>query len=164
MKRIFKYDGRKRKADFNVTTELSDETAINLLTDGAGIEPGNVADTFASKCAFEIHKVANGFRGRDNMVAWGFKLAEEKANPVAPLVLGDSVLSLVAFRRPLRGEVNGHPFKVSLCGERSRHCGKYAITDGKAFSESQFYGYAEPDGSWSPSRRTPEEVIAKLTE
>lgn len=161
--RIFKYDGRGKKSDFNVTTKLTDTEAINLLTGGKGIQPGTESETFAEKCAFEIHKLAAGFRARGNMIAWGFKLAEEKANPVPASCLSASVLSMVRFRKPLKGEVDGEPFKVSLCGARSRHSGKYTITDGGPFGQNRFYGYAEPNGAWTPARVTPPSVVAKLT-
>lgn len=162
--RVFPYDGRGRKPDFEVRTRLTDQEAILELTNGQGIQPGMASDTFESKCAFEIHKQAHGFGGRSNMIAWGFKLAEEKRNPVAPSKLSEEIRSMVRFRRPLTGEAEGNPFRVSLCGDRSTHAGEYAITDGGPYGRNRFYGYAKPDGTWKPTRSTPKAVIDRLTE
>jgi hypothetical protein len=163
MNRVFKYDGKGKKADFNVTSTLSDEEAIDALTGGEGITPGTEAESFPEKCAFEIHKAMNGFRARDNMIAWGFKLAEEGVNPPGGVTLSPFVLANCKFRKPLNGETDGEPFKVALCGPKSKHFGDYCITDGGPFRSNRFYGYATPSGEWTPTRATPESVITKLT-
>jgi hypothetical protein len=166
--RIFKYDGRGRKADFNVSTKLTDAEAIDHLTGGKGITPGTDDETFQEKCAFEINKQANGFRARENMVAWGFKLAEEKAYPRAVLTINPDVAQTVRFRKPLYGEVEGEPFKIQLAGPNSRHCGSLLITDGGPFRKNRYYGRADQNDkgtfTWKPTRETPACVIAKLAE
>jgi hypothetical protein len=165
--RIFFYDGsRKGKASFEVKTTMSDERAIELLTDGKGIAP-DMPDDFNHKCAFEIHKAAGGFRASDVLLAWGFRNAEKLAEGPTPTVkLSKKIRDIVAFRKPLKGETDGHPYKVALCGPNSRHQGSYAITDGGPFREGEFYGYAKKAGrsfEWTPRRETPEALIAFLT-
>jgi hypothetical protein len=147
----------KRSGPFTLKSTLTDDECIAAL---GGIDK---PETFEGKCAFEVHKQANGFGGRENMIAWAFRMAENIVNPPPGVMLSETVRGMVAFRRPLKGEVDGEAFKVSLCGPNSKHMGSYSITDGEAFGSNRFYGYAEPDGMWRPTQKTPESVVKKLT-
>ena len=149
-----------------MTTTLTNEEAIAALRDGSdGVG-------FASDCADHIEIMAMReaapahlrakLRVRENLVAWGFRIADEKVNRVV-VMLSETVRKRVAFRKPMRGKVAGECFKVALCGSNSKHTGKYSITDGGPFGDNRFYGYAEANGTWSPAHVTPEEVIAELT-
>lgn len=182
MGRIFKYDGsRKGKRSFTVETELTDLEAINLLASKAKDAKMTdrernefiAQDSFVATCAFELNKLSQGFKVRDNLIAYAFKLAEEAANPVKPLRISAKVQGVVAHRRPLRDEAEGKPFKVSLCGSRSKRSGHIAISDDAPWGTGGcFYGYAKPvtgqkgvtHYEWLPTRSTPEAIIKALTE
>ena len=156
--RVFHYDGtqaRRRKPSFEVRTALTDAEAMALLR-GEGSE-------FALDCANEIDKMSRSFEHKANLVAWAFKLAERIANPPPTVSLSGAIRGMVRFRKPLKGMADGNPFKVSLCGANSRHAGSYSITDGGPFGSNQFYGYAKPDGTWTPTQATPEAIVAALT-
>jgi hypothetical protein len=155
-KRTFETVHGGRKPDFSVETTLTDEEAIKLLG-------GYEGQDFNAKCAFAIHTNSKGYRTNPNLLAWAFRKAEEKANPPEALTLNADILSMVACRRPLRGEVDGFPFKVQKCGDRSAYAGMYNITDDGEYPRNKFYGRATKDGEWSPTAITPAAVIKKLT-
>lgn len=153
-KRIFSYDGtNKGKANWDLETKLSDDDAIKFL---GGIDGEN----FKNSCAFEINKMKAGFKFSQNMVAWGFKLAEDAKNPPKALTLSTAIQKMVACRRPLVGE----NLKVVQHGARSKYCGQYTITDGGEYPSAAFYGRADKNGNWTPRGNTPQEVIDALTE
>lgn len=154
--RTFKHVGKRNTVE--VTTELTDAQAIKLLG-------GYEGDSFNAKCAFEINKMAQGYKAKDALVAWGFMNAHDNQNPTTVRVLAAEMRERVRTRRPLTGEVAGFPFKVAQCGPRSRHCGKYTITGSGVYPNVAFYGHAdEHTGEWKPTTATPEEIIAELTE
>jgi hypothetical protein len=162
-KRSFTYDGSKGrypKPNFTVVTRLTDKQAIKLLGGTGG--PGTDGDTFDNTCAFEIHRMSEGATHKPNLVAWGFKKAEQYLRP--EVTLSEITRKTVAFRRPLKGIVDGSPFRVSVCGENSKRRGSYSITDGGGFRDGQFYGYATPEGKWKPIHNTPMAIIKRLTE
>ena len=154
-KRTFQYDGKRRSV--NVTTNLTDAKAIKLLGgfDGAG---------FQAECAFEINKMKNGHKAREGLVAWGFKIAHDLAHPVKPCVLSDALQRRVFYRKPLNQlSDDGYPFKVTQCGPRSKHHGKYQIGDGGEYPRAEFYGYADGEtGEWKPTNSCPKSVIEAL--
>lgn len=45
-------------------------------------------------------------------------------------------------------EVNGHPVKLSLAGERAKVPGSITVTDGGPFGANRYYGRVDPDGTW----------------
>lgn len=151
-----KFEGLCKGSPFEVTTTLTNEAAVTALR-ASGNE-------FSMNCADHVEIEGSKF-AKPNLVAWGFRKAEAILNAPAATTLSESVLKIVAFRRPLKTNVEGFDIKVSLAGPNSKHCGKYIIGNGGVFRSpsARFYGYAEPDGSWTPRDDTPAEVIAALT-
>ena len=152
--RTFEHDGKKRSV--KVTTKLTDDEAIKLL---GGID----GDSFNAKCAFEINKMKEGYRAAPGLVAWGFHNAENPRKKFAPTTLALFVQHMVACRRPLAGEIEGHPFKVVQHGARSRHCGQYTVTDGAEYPDNEYYGRASEEGEWKPTGATPQAIVDHLT-
>jgi hypothetical protein len=100
---------------------------------------------------------------KPNLVAWGFRLIEDDANRVT-LTLPEKLRDRVAFRKPLAFVAGGeYPVTIRVCGVNSKHHGKYQITDGTGFGGA-FYGYASPDGEWSPTRSTPDAVVKEISD
>lgn len=165
--RVFFYDGRKRrfpKPCWEIRTTLTDAEAEAILEKNAGEGP----DDFVRTCMHEVRKAARGMETNANLLAWAHKKAWEFANPLKTYRLCPAILKKVAFRKPYTGAVDGHAFRLRLCGENSKHAGKIAIVDPsrEAFSEGSFYGYATPEGKsfeWKPTRATPKAVIEAIT-
>ena len=145
-----------------VTTKLSDSEAIEIL---GGI--AQTTETFDSKCAFEIHKLRHGFRCNEKMVAWGFISAERKSNPVTRegVALSPIILSMVRERKPLRIPVGAGVVKVSKAGPGSKHAGSYILNNDEPFGSPRavFYGFATPEGVFTPARGATPEVVEAVT-
>jgi len=151
-----KFEGMCKGAPFTVETTLTNEAAVKILR-ASGNE-------FSMNCADHVEIEGSRF-AKPNLVAWGFRKAEALANAPEPTRLSEAILSIVKFRKPLKIDVGEYPVKVSLAGPNSKHSGRYLIGNGGVFRhpDSRFYGYGEPDGSWTPRDETPQEVIEALT-
>jgi hypothetical protein len=138
-----------------VVTELSNSDAIASLK--------VIGGDFASDCAIEIAKLDYpGMRFKDILVAWGFKLAEEKANPVKGVTFSPAVLKrYIRARKPLAFERDGNTVVVGFCGPASKHSGSYRVTNGQPFGSptNAFYGYITPAGEWKPTRAATPEIV-----
>lgn len=153
---IRRFEGMCKGDPFVVETRLTNDAAVKALR-----ESGN---DFNLNCADHVEIEGSKF-AKANMIAWGFRKAEAILNAPEATCLSEAVRKIVAFKRPLKTMAGDFPIKVSLAGERSKHHGKYLIGNGGAFRDpaSRFYGFAEPDGSWTPRDETPAEVIEALT-
>ena len=77
------------------------------------------------------------------------------------LTLPESILKRVKPRHPMAFVAGTFPVHIRQCGSQSKHSGKFQITDGTGFGGA-FYGYATPEGEWTPTRATPPEVIEAI--
>lgn len=158
------FEGTRKTKPFTVETTLTDGEAIEILKGGTN----NPADSFNNKCADAIEitamlaaKPSLKIKVSSNLVAWGFRIAEDTVNRVT-ITLPEALTSLVAHRRPVTFEVAGYPVKIMQHGENSKHCGQYMITDGNPWPNNEFYGRATPSGEWTPTRATSKEVIEAI--
>ena len=63
------FEGKRKGVSFTHETTQTNAEAIEKL---------NAQDsTFAADCAFAIAKMERGMKYRENLVAWGFRLADE---------------------------------------------------------------------------------------
>jgi hypothetical protein len=156
VKRVF--HGKRKGVPFEIETTLTNAAAIKIL--------GKIPGEFAEDCAYEITLLEGGHTAKPSLVAWGFRLAKEGPPAAAgPVQLSAGVLARVMCRKPLKALTPaGNPVLVRLCGDRSKHVGKYAITNGGDYGSdaAAFYGYASPAGKWTPTRMTPEGVVEFL--
>lgn len=148
--RTFTGTGRKT-GEFTVETTLTDAEAIEVLR--------SRDNQFAQDCADHIELESMGLKARANLVAWGFRLCEQKDETVT---ISPKLLKLVRFRKPVSGEVNGEPFKLQLHGPGSKHAGQYMITDGEKWPGNRFYGRATAEGQWRVTADTPACVVERL--
>lgn len=157
------FEGTRKGQPFTVTTSLTDAQAIEVLRVGG-------SEGFAADCAAQIELMGLAkernlpIKVRMNLVAWGFRMAEEKLNRVT-LTLHPSYLSRVAFRRPLTFAVGDEVVSISICGSTSKHAGKYRVSNGQPFGspDQKFYGFADPNGTWAATKVTPSTVVEALT-
>lgn len=151
---------RRNGETVTVTTKLTDQECIAALG-------GYENDSFDAKCAFEVHKLSHGFRCNEKMVAWGFIKAEEKANGVkrTGMPLSPIILSMVRERKPLRIPVGNGVVKISKAGPGSKHRGSYILNNDEPFGSprSVFYGFATPEGVFTPARGATQEIIEAVT-
>lgn len=133
------FTGNKRGVPFVTETTLTDAQAIKRLQ-RQGIK-------FATDCAKAIHDMSGGFDASENLVAWGFRLAEENAINKR-IVIHPSILGPVGPRKPKTHDTPAGPIKLAYCGENSQYHRQYTLTDGGAFGhpDSRFYGRATPEG------------------
>ena len=54
--------------------------------------------------------------------------------------------------------------RLGVAGARSKYPGSIHITDGRPFGQNTYYGRIDKDGSWNPSRRSPDWVAETLRE
>jgi hypothetical protein len=154
-KRVF--EGTKKKVPFTIETTLTDAAAIKILR-----ERSKVDDDFMAQCAdaIEISGMKNvKVKVKPNLLAWGFRMASETGTAHESFVLPDKIRNMVQYRKPLNFEVAGFSVKIAKAGERSKYTDMYTITDGGEFRNNKFYGRATVDGTWLPTRETPEEVV-----
>jgi hypothetical protein len=164
-RKIRPFTGTHKGEEFTVKTKMTDAEAIEALR-----ETGN---KFNLDCADHIELLAlsetNPRVGRmvkANMVAWGFRKAEALANAPGPTCLSKAILKVVKFKRPFKDVLDdGQAVRVSLGGPDSKNAGRYIITDPtRAFrAPGSFFGFAEPDGSWTPRDDCPASIIDALT-
>jgi hypothetical protein len=154
------FHGKRKGVPFTHVTKLTNAQAIAKLNARGG--------SFESDCAFEIGKLAcAGARVKSSLVAWGFRLADEKkkrAKPHAAVVLPDGAMTArkqkpVDYLTPL-----GSPIKIRLAGANSKHYGNFLITSGHAFGDPAgvFYGVCDPAGNWKPTAKTPKGIVSYL--
>lgn len=154
------FEGTSRKAGaFEVTTSLTNSEAVTQLR--------AMGNDFASDCADHIELMEMGetrklpVKYRANLVAWGFRLIDDVVNRIV-LTLPASITERVRYRKPMAFAAAGDlPVHIRQCGPDSKHEGKYQITDGTGFGGA-FYGFASPDGEWSPTRATPKAVVEAI--
>ena len=149
------FTGSRKGVAFTVTSRMTDEQVTAHLT--------AIGGKFAEDCAFEVGKLKHaGLRTKETLVAWGFKLAEERANPPKGIMFDPAMLArFVVARRPLRFQSDGNSFEVGFCGPASKQSGSYRITNGEKYGSpyQAFYGYITPAGEWKPTRAATPEVV-----
>jgi len=149
------FTGSRKGVPFTVETTMNDAECLAHLA--------TIPGKFSEDCAFEIGKLKHaGLRSKETLVAWGFKLAEEKANPPKGVTFDPKVIGkFIAARRPLRFERDGLRFEVGFCGPASKQSGSYRITNGERYGSpyQAFYGYITPAGEWKPTRAATPEVV-----
>ncbi len=151
-----KFEGTCKGDPFTVETTLTNDQAVAALR-----ASGN---DFNLNCADHVEIEGSRF-AKPNLIAWGFRKAEALINAPEPTTLSEAVRKIVKFKKPLKIMAGDYPVKVSLAGPNSKHHGRYLIGNGGVFRhpDSRFYGYGDPDGSWTPRDETPAEVIEALT-
>lgn len=146
---------RKGGATFEVVTSMSDAECLALLA--------TIPGKFSEDCAFEVGKLKHeGVRPKATLIAWGFRIAEEKAHPPKGITFDPKVIgAFIKARRPLRFTRDGMSFDVGFCGPASKYSGSYRITNGQPYGspDQAFYGYITPSGEWKPTRAASPEVV-----
>lgn len=159
------FTGTRKGVAFEVRTKLTDEQAVETLRK---MNPEGVG--FIEDCAFEIQKMRNKLRYRDNLVAWGFRMAEEKINgrtgEGTVTFDGAKLAKVIRARKPLRFEREGRNYLIAYCGEGSKNHGSFRITNGEAFGSpnNRFFGMINPKGEWKLARAVTDEIKHDVTE